>query len=145
MPKSFVAEQSYQFRAAPSKVFAALTDPEVLVKWFLSHAEVDPAQWGAFRFGWIGGYRMTGVLLQYRPPKAVSFLWTDKLPNGKVVQTQVAFRIVRSGKGTVLKLRHSGFVVPEHYAECASRWAYYLTNLKSVLDHGVDLRSKLDW
>jgi len=39
----------------------------------------------------------------------------------------------------------SGFKDTEHFAECSSRRAYYLTNMKSVLDHGKDLRSKYDW
>ncbi len=29
--------------------------------------------------------------------------------------------------------------------DCSSRWGYYLTNMKSVLDHRTDLRSKYDW
>jgi hypothetical protein len=45
---------------------------------------------------------------------------------------------------SVLRLRHTGFTDPGHLAECSSRWGYYLTDLKSVLDHGADLRSEYD-
>ena len=39
--KSFAAEQSYYFEAAPEEVFQSLTEPKMLVKWFLSKAELD--------------------------------------------------------------------------------------------------------
>ena len=55
------------------------------------------------------------------------------------------FKVIKKKDGTLLKLRHTGFKDPEHFAECSSRWGYYLTNMKSVLDHGTDLRSKYDW
>src|SRR4029077_8587770 len=114
-------------------------------KWFLSRAEVSAQKGGAFRFEWIGGYRMKGTVLHAVRNRAVTFLWTDKLPNGKEAVTHAAFRVTKKGRGTILLLRHSGFTVPEHFAECSSRWAYYLTNMKSVLDHGTDLRSDRDW
>jgi hypothetical protein len=68
------------------------------------------------------------------------------MPSGKMVETSVLFTVEKKGTGgTILKLRHSGFEDAEHFAECSSRWAYYLTNLKSVLDWGTDVRSKYDW
>jgi uncharacterized protein YndB with AHSA1/START domain len=145
MTKSYVAAQTYYFRSDYKTVFRGLTDPELLVKWFLSEAEISPRKGGEFRFAWMGGYRMTGKILQYARNKSVAFLWTDKLPGGRVVRSRAAFLVARKGSGTVLKLRHSGFKVPQHFAECSSRWAYYLTNMKSVLDHATDLRSDLDW
>ena len=145
MARSYVARQSYYFDTSPTKVFAALTDPRFLVKWFLSDASLEPRKGGTFTFDWIGGYHMVGRVLAFDRGKAVSFEWTDRLPNRREAKTLAAFRVRRKGRSTLLELRHSGFKVPEHFAECASRWAYYLTNLKSVLDHGRDLRSRLDW
>jgi len=144
MAKTFVAEQTYYFQAPTRKVFQGLTDPKLLVKWFLADAKLSPRKGGAFAFDWIGGYHMTGRLLEYTRGKAVSYLWTDKLSSGRVAKTRVSFRVVPKGKGTLLKLRHSGFTVPAHFEGCSSRWAYFLTNMKSVLDHGTDLRSELD-
>ncbi len=47
MPKSYVAKQVYYFEnAQPEKVFKALTDPKILVKWFLSKAKLDPKKGG---------------------------------------------------------------------------------------------------
>ena len=88
---------------------------------------------------------MTGKVKQVETNKAVSFSWSDKLKNGGLAKTTVSFKVAKKGHGTILKLRHTGFKDPEHFAECSSRWGYYLTNMKSVLDHGTDLRSKYDW
>ena len=145
MAKSFVAEQTYYLAAPPSRVFRYLVEPELLVKWFLSDARLTPKKGGPFTFDWIGGYRMESQILTYEGGRAVSFAWKDKLPNGRVAITRAAFRVTKKSKGTLLKLRHSGFTVPAHFAECSSRWAYYLMNLKSVIEHRQDLRSPFDW
>ena len=145
MPKSFVIEQSYYLETPPEKVFEALTAPKGLVSWFLSKAQVDPKKGGAYAFDWIGGYRMTGTVNGFEKNRAVSYSWHDKLESGEMATTEASFEVSRKGDGTLVHLRHAGFTDPEHFAECASRWGYYLTNMKSVLDHGVDLRSKYDW
>src|SRR5438105_9454187 len=129
MPKSFTIEQSYHFRASPNKVFQAMTEPKVLVKWFLSKAKLVPKKGGNYSFNWIGGYHMTGKVKRFETNKQVSFSWHNKLPSGKMVETTASFHVTNKGRGTILKLKHSGFSDPKHFAECSSRWAYYLTNM----------------
>jgi len=145
MPKSFVTEQSYYFKAPVEKVFQSLTDSKKLTKWFLSKAKLVLEKGGSYSFDWLGGYHMTGKVKQFDPNKAISFSWNDELKNGQVAKTTASFKLAKKGRGTLLRLRHTGFKDPEHYADCSSRWGYYLTNLKSVLDHDTDLRSKYDW
>ena len=146
MPKSYVAKQSYYFKETqPEKVFQALTEPKMLVKWFLSKARVEPKKGGNFSFDWVGGYHMTDKVKRFEGNKAVSFAWSDKIKTGEIAKTTATFEVAKKGNGTLLKLRHTGFKDPEHFADCSSRWAYFLTNMKSVLEQGVDLRSKYDW
>ena len=140
-----MAEQSYYFEASPSKVFRALTDPRVLVDWFLSSAELEPRSGGRFDFVWFGGYHMQSKIARFRRNRSVAFEWIDSMPGGGSAKTLASFTVSKKGKGSLLALRHTGFRDPRHYAECSARWGYYLTNLKSVVDHGVDLRSHLDW
>ena len=56
---------------------------------------------------------------------------------------------MKKGLGSILKLKHSGFgesrTWVELYGAIESGWAYYLTNLKSVLQSERDLRSENDW
>ena len=143
--KTFTIKQRYYFKTPSREVFEALTDPHSLVKWFLSKAKVEHKKGGNYEFNWIGGYRMKGRVKKFEADTAVVYSWHDKMPNGEMVETTAAFGIEKKGRGTILKLRHSGSEDPEHFAECSSRWAYYLTNLKSVLDSGKDVRSKYDW
>jgi uncharacterized protein YndB with AHSA1/START domain len=145
MVKSYVAKQSYHFKAAPAKVFWALSDPKGLSKWFLSRAKLEPKKGGSYTFDWIGGYHMTGTVKKLEPNRVISFSWTDKLRNGEIAKTTASFQVAKKGSGALLTLRHTGFKDPEHFADCSSRWSYYLTNMKSVLDHGIDLRSRYDW
>jgi uncharacterized protein YndB with AHSA1/START domain len=146
MPKSYIAKQSYYFgKSQPEIVFQALTEPKMLVKWFLSKAKLEPRKGGICSFDWLGEYHITDKVKKFEKNKAVSFASADRLKNGKIAKTTASFEVAKKGKGTLLKLRHTGFKYPEHFADCSSRWAYYLTNMKSVLEQGVDLRSKYDW
>lgn len=49
----------------------------------------------------------------------------------------------------MLKFRHAGFPKAEKWVElyggAIHGWMYFMMNLKSVLDHGHDLRSGNDW
>ena len=145
MANRFIIEQAYFFKASPKKVFDALTTPEGLTSWFLSDAALEARTGSIYEFDWLGGYHMEGNIKGIQSGKSVSYSWHDKLPNGKNAVTNASFSVAKKGSGTILKLRHTGFEDPVHFAECSSRWGYYLTNMKSVLDHGTDLRSEYDW
>ncbi len=116
LPKTFAIEQSYYFKSAPERVFNALTEAKSLERWFLSKAKLVPMKGGIFSFNWIGGYHMTGNLKLFEPNKTVSFSWTDKLENGKLAKTLASFEVSGKGKGTLLRLHHTGFKDPEHFA-----------------------------
>ena len=141
--------QSFYYDAPPAKVFAALTEPDRLVQWFLSKAKVDLKKGGVVEFIWEGGHKMVGKVMRVVADKEVAYAWRDDLGKGKEVETLAEFEISKKGKGSMLKLNHGGFgnskAWVELYGAIQSGWAYYLTNLKSVLQNGKDLRSKHDW
>ncbi len=139
--------QTYQFAASPERVFAALTEPGQLVKWFAEKASVTPRKGGAYRLTW-GDYTMRGRVEAIDAPKKLSLAWIDRFPGGKLFETEAEFSLAKRGKGTVLSLTHRGFKAGKKwvalYGSVQSGWAYYLLNLKSFLDHGTDLRSAHD-
>ncbi|HYA57685.1 MAG TPA: SRPBCC domain-containing protein [Thermoplasmata archaeon] len=141
-------EQTYFYAVSPSRVFAALTEPAQLTKWFAHKAVVAPEKGGAYRLSWRGGYTMRGKVRAFDPPKKLHVDWVDRFAGKKTFVTQARFTLERKGRGTILSLTHRGFKSGKQwvalYGGIQSGWAYYLTNLRSVLEHGVDLRTDLD-
>ena len=131
-----IIEQSYVLNSAPETVFQALTDPKRLVKWWVAKAHVDPREGGDFDFEWLNGFRLSGKIMRFERDKAVSFSWSH--------DTTAALQMLEEGRGTLLKLHHGDFKDCGHFGLASSKWGYHLMNLKSVLDHGIDLRSKDD-
>ena len=140
-------QQSYFVAAPVSKVFRALSDPRGLTTWFLAKAQVEPRKGGAYEFEWRAGYRHSGKVLDFVRGKKLSLTW----PNGvgrKRLTTRVTFSVRRQGRGTRVHLRHTGYPRSdpwiEVYGATQCGWSYFLMNLKSVLEHGHDLRSPKD-
>jgi uncharacterized protein YndB with AHSA1/START domain len=128
-------KQTYHLKAPPSTVFAALTDSKVLVKWWPKKAQIDPIKGGRFSLVFGNGFIWEGKLSSFNENKLVSFPW---------VQGTATFRLSKKGKGTLLKLHHAGIAGVQELAASTAGWTYYLSNMRSVLDHGVDLRSDED-
>jgi uncharacterized protein YndB with AHSA1/START domain len=132
----------------PTKVYAALTRPRQLVKWFLAEADITAKPRTPFQFTWRGGYTMKGKVRDVVPNRRVTLDWIDRFDGGKVFETRAEFVLRRKGRGTILTIRHSGFKSGKKwvslYGAIHAGWTYYLLNLKSVLEHGTDLRSDLD-
>lgn len=92
---------------------------------------------------------MVGKVMWVVADKEVAYAWRDDLGRGQKAKTLVDFKISKKGRGSMLELNHGGFgdskARIELYGAIQSGWAYYLTNLKSILQNGADLRSKHDW
>jgi uncharacterized protein YndB with AHSA1/START domain len=137
MPEQFVVEQSYFLEAPPKKVFQALTHPNMLVRWFLAKAEVELQDGGEYRFEWMNGYQQAGRVKRVEKNKSIAYHFGSE-------NAVAAFELNKKGGGTLLRLRHDGIEDVEMFGSVSGGWGYYLANLKSVLDHETDLRSKLD-
>ena len=148
MAKIPAIEQTFYYAVPPDRVYSALTDPGQLARWFVEKAEVVPKKGGAFRLTWAGGYSMRGKVKNVDPAKKLQLAWVDRFEGGKVFETEARFVLQKKGRGTLLTLTHRGFKSGKKwtalYGGIQSGWAYYLTNLRSVLEHGIDLRSDRD-
>ena len=145
--KKLAIEQQYYFDSNPSEVFRALTEPSQLVKWFLASAKIKPRAGGSYTFTWQGGSSHTGVVKKAVAGRVLVLSWPDRV-KGKTYLTQASFTFSKKGSGTLLTLKHTGFRQGDDwvwlFGAIQSGWAYFLTNLKSVLGQGKDLRSKHD-
>jgi uncharacterized protein YndB with AHSA1/START domain len=141
-------EQTFYYAVPPEKLFTEFIEPTELSKWFVEKAEFRAKKGGTFRFTWPGGYTMRGKVKTVDPPKKLHLLWVDRFGRGRVFETEARFTFTKRGKGTQLSLSHRGFKSGKKwvalYGGIQSGWAYYLTNLRSVVEHGIDLRSERD-
>ena len=148
MAKIPAVHQRFYYAVPPSRVFSALTRPRELTRWFVDKATFAPKKGTAFQFTWRGGYILKGRVNGAVRPRRLDLDWVDRMAGGKTFRTEVRFEITKRGKGSLLSVTHRGFKTGKKwtalYGGIQSGWAYYLTNLKSVLEHGVDLRSDLD-
>jgi uncharacterized protein YndB with AHSA1/START domain len=135
-------------RASPKKAFRAITEPEYLNRWLVDKAELSPRKGGRYSMGWNGGPTHTGRVLEFIRGNHITLTWQWPGMEDQLV-TKLKLSVEPKKGGTIVKLTHSGFPKQERwvdlYGGAIQGWAYFLTNLKSVLDHRHDLRSKYDW
>jgi uncharacterized protein YndB with AHSA1/START domain len=148
MAKVPSVSQTYFLAAPPAKVFAALTQPKQLARWFVRTATVELREGGDYRLTWAPGVTMKGKVRSFNAPTKLVVDWHDRLEGGKAFDTVARFRLRKRGKGTLLVVEHEGFRSGKSWVRLfgavQSGWAYYLQNLKSLLEHGIDLRNEVD-
>ncbi len=120
--------------AAPEDVFAYFTDPEKLVAWKATTAELDARPGGRFRMDVTGrGDVAWGEYLDIDPPHRIKFTWhwDDEQPDGHPsppAASVVEVRLIPEGDGTLLRLVHRGIPGPNRDSSAAG-WAHYLARL----------------
>ncbi len=141
-------KQRYFLKVPPNRVFRALTEPSLLRKWFVASARMSPRKGGNYSFNWGGEMSQSGKVLNYVRDKSLSFSWPQVQRGKPLGMTRATFRLKPKDDGTILDVNHTGFrtgtLWSENYAAVCSGWAYFLVNLKSVLQYGRDLRSPQD-
>lgn len=138
MANSLKLKQIYYIRAPIAAVFSAITKPKGLSRWMLQRAKLQAKKGGAYEFTWIGGYTEKGTVADLIENKRLVLNWSGN--------TKAAFNLKRKGSYTILEMVHTGFKNSqiEMWAGTKSGWAYYLMNLKSVLENRKDLRHPED-
>ena len=125
-------------------VFAAITTPAGLTRWFPLGAEVDLREGGMIRLGWDEQFtRKTSVaILDYGA--AGSIVW-DWFASHQDIHAPLYWTVEPAvEEGAILRLEQGPFQAdPESLvamAEEAQFWAWHLCNLRSVLEAKHDMR-----
>ena len=123
----------------PQKVFAAWTQKRLVTRWFSVEASIEPKKGGRLFFAWLGGDKMEAKVLGIRKPSLFHF------PFGRKGE-QVAVKIAKIRGGSLVTLHQFGMKTGARdkvnmHMGCKEGWTFFLTNLKSFLEHGIDLRS----
>ena len=113
-----------RYAAAPERVFAAWTDPELLRRWWAARqgwetaaAEVDLRPGGRYRLSMRDPeageeYAVRGEYVEVRPPERLAYTWTWE-GDAEVMRgsksSLVAVEFAADGDGTEVRLTHSRF------------------------------------
>jgi uncharacterized protein YndB with AHSA1/START domain len=147
-PDDHPYEQSVVVNAIPQAVFRALTDAEVLQRWFPTRAQTDPRAGGPYSYAWdfadaAQNGTQNGHYVEVVPGRKVSYTWEAGQTDPR--QTLVTFVIEPDENGTRVGLAHTGFgpgqpggQMRDHHA---GPWGFYMSNLKTFLETGADNRA----
>ena len=129
--------------APPERVWAIVTEPRHVARWFSDEAEIDLRPGGAMLLTWHGHGVYRGRVEAVEPPRRFAFRWLRREDNepGEGTSTFVEFLLEPEGSGTRLRVVESGFDRldwPEQerarYAgENSEGWVYELGQLREYV------------
>jgi uncharacterized protein YndB with AHSA1/START domain len=131
-----LAEMRHQIpiKAAPEKVYAAITTPTGLRGWWTADTKADEKAGGKAEFGFDKRgmvFRMTIDKLE--PGKSV--VWRCYGDHPEWDGTTLTWNIAQEGDVTVLRFNHSGWkAVTDFYASCNSTWGELMFRLKNYAE-----------
>ena len=126
-------------KASPEKVFKAWTDGKIVSRWFSVKAEIEPKKNGRIYYEWLAGDKLEARIIEI--VKNRKFV----IPFGSKGE-RLEVKIKKHGSGSICELRQYNMKTgPKDrvnmHMGCKTGWVFFLTNLKSYLEHGIDLRS----
>ena len=145
-PGRFVLELTRILAAPRDRVFAALTEPDDLERWWgpggftTPEIELDLRVGGAYRFGMQPPdgdlFHLSGEFLEVEPPRrlAYTFRWDEPAPDDR--ETAVRLSLDEGDDGTRLSLSHGEFATEERLALHTGGWTDSLDKLSALLEAG---------
>jgi uncharacterized protein YndB with AHSA1/START domain len=131
-------ERTMTFQVPREDVWAAITEPDQISKWFPNEAELDLRPGGDGVFRW-GETEVRVTVESVEPPSLFAYRWH---PGGRTpteATTLVEFRLEEIPGGTRLTLAESGFMrlLPESWQENEYGWDEELGHLREFLGSRV--------
>lgn len=133
MPDPLVVRRETRIPAPPAAVFALLTDPEKILGWIGTEAQLDPQPGGLYLVNVTGARFARGAFREVVPVHrlAYSFGWdgSEAVPPGSSL---VEIDLIEQPDGTLLRLTHTGLPDAAQCAGHAEGWAHYLDRLAKL-------------
>ena len=142
-------ELTREIAATSEQVYAALTEPNHLDRWWTTASDSDARAGGRFDYRWEFSegagredHRQSGTYDEVSPNRRVAYPWQVEAGG-----TRVEVDLSPSSEGTTLRLVHSGWGAGEAWEASAQMheegWGFFLDNLKAYLEQGADRRSAM--
>jgi len=135
-------ERAVHLNADPLTVWEAITDPNILPRWFPMEAEATLGEGGEILYGWGPEWRGTVPILAWEPGKHLRTGWQAAFPvddEEQARQMVVDWHLEAEGGGTTLRLVHSGFGAgvkwDEEFDGTNRGWNIELHNLVQYMRH----------
>jgi uncharacterized protein YndB with AHSA1/START domain len=138
MAQSFVVRRETQIAAPQATVFAFLTDPDKLMRWIGTGAEMDPQPGGLYLLKNVAGNSTArGAFREVVPVHrlAYSFGWDDR-PEVPPGSSLVEIDLIERDGGTLVRMTHSGLPNEEERAGHDKGWQHYFERLAIVAPGG---------
>ena len=123
-------------------VWQALTDPEIVTRWFPPKASVTPGVGGQITWEWEDVGKFESEIETWTPGRRLRLLEHKTDASGAPVIHTMDFRISPEAHGTTLRLIHSGFGKDaewdNEFEGISAGWPFELRVLRHYLDHHRD-------
>ena len=130
MAEALMVRREVQIAAPPATVFAFLTNPEKILRWMGTEAQLDPQPGGLYLVNVTGARFARGAFREVVPVHRLSysFGWdgSEAVPPGSSL---VEIDLIEQPDGTLLKMTHTGLPNAEQCAGHAEGWGHYLGRL----------------
>jgi uncharacterized protein YndB with AHSA1/START domain len=144
MQEALVVRREQHIAAPPAAVFALLTDPEKILRWMGTEAQVEPQPGGLYLVNVTGARNARGAFREVVPVHrlAYSFGWdgSEEVPPGSSL---IEIDLIEQPDGTLLRMTQSGLPNAEQCASHSDGWTHYLGRLATAAaggDPGPDPR-----
>jgi uncharacterized protein YndB with AHSA1/START domain len=138
------------------RVWAALTEPDELIKWW-GEAAVELTEGGAFKLRWLNtddegnAVKLDARITELEPPRVLEIAgaWYTESPAGeRTEETEPSLRweLEPDGDSTVLRFWNRLELTEEERTLVPAGWHFHLDALATALDGGtVDLADPAGW
>lgn len=127
--------------ANPAAVYRAFTNTAAIRSWLCDNAQLDARENGRLYLHWNRGYYASGEFTVVEPDAALGFTWQGR---NEPAATTVKVTFAAENGGTNVTLIHAEVDTSTSWEETREElkkgWETGLTNLKSVLETGLDKR-----
>ncbi len=151
--------------APPVRVFAALTDPDQVPRWWGQQGmyritewkgDVRPGgKWSSVGVGADGkSFRVEGEYLEVDPPRTLSHTWIKSWASAQKTVVRWELEAVdvqglhphgpkRAGTGTLVKIRHTGFAgAPQEAKNHSEGWTLVLGWMQAFVENGETMATR---